>query len=109
MISSDVILRGTSDGTMQGALVTGGLDYHRGSGLNLVGNSLRGQVTIDPQRVPVLTGQTFPVGSKIAIYANSTVSSDTTWTKFPNVVGYQVLFSANSQVEVTSNATTTRR
>lgn len=107
MISADVILRGTSDGTMQGALVTGSLDYHRGSGVNLVNNSLRGPVTIDPQRVPVLAGQTFPIGSTIAIYPNSIVNGDTTWTKFPNVVGYQVLFAASSQVAVTSNATLT--
>lgn len=107
MLGADLILTDNSEGTIDSADITGRLDYYHDSTVDLVTNDIRGQVTIDPERVPELTGQTFPVGTRIAIFADTEVTLDTTWTRFPNVTGYQVLFGANSNVEVIANSTLT--
>jgi hypothetical protein len=107
MIGADLILTDNSEGTINSADITGRVDYYHDSTVDLITNDIRGQVTIDPERVPELAGQIFPVGTRIAIFADTEVTLNTTWTKFPNVTGYQVLFGANSNVEVIANSTLT--
>src|SRR5690349_10147559 len=78
MLGADLILTDNSEGVIDSTDITGRLDYYHDSTVDLVTNDIRGQVTIDPERVPELSGQTFPVGTRIAIFADTEVTLDTT-------------------------------
>ncbi|WP_166831288.1 beta strand repeat-containing protein [Thalassoroseus pseudoceratinae] len=112
--TADAFFEPSATGVLTSNTIIGDFQFEGDSttGLNVSNNDFQGVVSVHPEFVPLIAGNTFASGTTLTVQGG-TVDTDTTWPVIPNVVAYHlfdsVFVSNSSTLTIASGNQVTQR